>query len=98
MKNGQTNPTEESSQTLYVEVYFEIPYNIFNIVSFIVLMQWVQLWATLSDIVYQQRDSQQRLSNEETMKQSDLSSGKLKHVMVNSTIGVTNSIINPTNR
>ena len=53
MKNGQTNPTEESSQTLYVEVYFEIPYNIFNIVSFIVLMQWVQLWATLSDIVYQ---------------------------------------------
>jgi hypothetical protein len=40
--------TQEKSP-LYVYLYFEMPYHIFNIVSFIVLMQWVQLWAVIYD-------------------------------------------------
>lgn len=40
MKIEKANPTQQgdAAQALYVEIYFEIPYNIFNIVSFIVLM------------------------------------------------------------
>ena len=66
MKIEKANPTEEdTAPALYVEIYFEIPYNIFNIVSFIVLMQWVQLWATISDIVSQQKEAQLKENNEE---------------------------------
>lgn len=64
----------QSLYMIYVEVYFEIPYNIFNIVSFIVLMQWVQLWATLYEIIVQQKEQQRetllRNSNAEYMKVS----------------------------
>lgn len=96
MKTESSNPTqkEEGTQALYVEVYFEIPYNIFNIVSFIVLMQWVQLGATLSDIVTQQKETQQRESNEDFMRMSNRSNHQ--HVMVNSTI--VNSLVNPSQR
>lgn len=66
MKIEKANPTQgDAAQALYVEIYFEIPYNIFNIVSFIVLMQWVQLWAALSDIVSQQKEAQLKENNEE---------------------------------
>lgn len=39
----------EEKTPLYVYMYFEMPYHIFNIVSYIVLMQWIQLWAVLGD-------------------------------------------------
>jgi hypothetical protein len=39
----------EEKTPLYVYMYFEMPYHIFNIVSFIVLMQWIQLWAILAE-------------------------------------------------
>jgi hypothetical protein len=39
----------EEKTPLYVYMYFEMPYHIFNIVSYIVLMQWIQLWAVLAD-------------------------------------------------
>lgn len=48
MAAGGGNKNEEKS-LLYVYMYFEMPYHIFNIVSYIVLMQWVQLWAILSE-------------------------------------------------
>ena len=39
---------DELNQTaLYNYLYFEFPYHLFNIVAYIVFMQWVQLWAIL---------------------------------------------------
>jgi len=32
----------------YKYLYFEFPYHLFNVAAFIVLMQWLQLWAVLS--------------------------------------------------
>ena len=75
LTNNNTKPTD-SLYKIYVEIYFEIPYNIFNIVSFIVLMQWVQLWATLYDIVIEQKQTlretiaMRRTSNDELMRNS----------------------------
>jgi hypothetical protein len=42
---GQKN--FEGNASLILFIYFEMPYHIFNIVSYIVLMQWLQLWAIL---------------------------------------------------
>ncbi len=44
----QVFKSDELNQTgLYNYLYFEFPYHLFNIVAYIVFMQWVQLWAIL---------------------------------------------------
>ncbi|CDW88023.1 UNKNOWN [Stylonychia lemnae] len=34
----------------YKYLYFEFPYHLFNIVAFIVIMQWIQIWAVLNQV------------------------------------------------
>eukprot|EP00347_Sterkiella_histriomuscorum_P018738 403344367 len=47
-KNEGSIFEEDSNGNFYKYLYFEFPYHLFNIVAFIVLMQWIQLWAVLS--------------------------------------------------
>ena len=49
-----------------------MPYHIFNIVSYIVLMQWVQLWA----ILYEAANLAERRSEFDKNRKSGISSEK----------------------
>jgi len=86
----------EEKTPLYVYMYFEMPYHIFNIVSFIVLMQWIQLWAVLADAatLTERRSEFDRLRDTQNQQQNlmmtqSVGGGYAAQGVVNLTIAAT---------
>ena len=82
----------EEKTPLYVYMYFEMPYHIFNIVSFIVLMQWIQLWAVLaeaSNLAERRSEYDMLRESQNQLMTHSVGGGAGAHGIVNLTLAAT---------